>query len=257
MKKRMNALACGAAIGALALAAPYAAANSIDIDSVVGNWTATDPGAPDVSGLNTDTISWGTPPLFGDQSSYVFDGVAPPPQTGFNLGEVFQVGTFTHNNNPILAPSLNTAELTINSQIGVTQGTTDLGTFNVVSVFDFAHFETPNSADPCADGGSNGSGVNINGCADRVTFTTNVGQSSGFEVAGVEYILNLTGFLTNGSVADEFWTVERQSNEAFLKGEVVDRTTVVPIPAAAWLFGSALLGAVGLGRRNSKKKREA
>jgi len=29
--------------------------------------------------------------------------------------------------------------------------------------------------------------------------------------------------------------------------------TVVPIPAAAWLFGSALVGAVGLGRRNRKK----
>ena len=182
----------------------------------------------------------------------MFTGVAPPQQTGFSLGQTFNVGTFTHNNNPIFAPSLNTAELTVNSQIVVKQGATELGTFNVVSVFDFAHWETVNNADPCADGGANGSGVNVNGCADRVTFTTNVGQSTGFEVGGVEYILNLTGFLINGSVADEFWTTEAASNPAFLKGAVVDRTTVVPIPAAAWLFGSALIGAVGLGRRNKK-----
>jgi len=31
------------------------------------------------------------------------------------------------------------------------------------------------------------------------------------------------------------------------------RVQVVPIPAAAWLFGSALLGMVGVGARRAKK----
>jgi hypothetical protein len=252
MKKSMTALACGAAIGALALSAPYAAADpiTIDINSVSGIWTDTD---PNVSGVLTDTISWGTPATANGQSSYVFEGVAPPPQTGFSLGELFDVGTFFHNNNPITGTPLSTAELTVNSKIVVKQGLAEIGTYDIVSVFDFEHWETPNGDDPCADGGANGSGVNVNGCADRVTFTTNGGQSAGFEFGGVEYILNLTGFLTNGSVADEFWTKEAFSNSAILKGAVVDKTTVVPIPAAAWLFGSALIGAVGLGRRHKRK----
>jgi hypothetical protein len=35
----------------------------------------------------------------------------------------------------------------------------------------------------------------------------------------------------------------------------IDDITVVPVPAAAWLFGSALLGAIGIGsRRRAKDK---
>ena len=36
-------------------------------------------------------------------------------------------------------------------------------------------------------------------------------------------------------------------------GRLVLDTTVVPIPAAAWLFGSALLGLVGISRRKKLK----
>jgi hypothetical protein len=254
MKNSMTALACGAAMGALALSAPYAAADVVFVVDVTGTWTATNPGAPAVSGLNTNTISWGTSTGPG-KSSYVFEGVAPPMQGPYNLGQTFEVGTFTHNNNPITGTSLLTAELTVLSDIRVEDGSGGvIANFaDVTSVFDFAHLETPNGANPCANGGANGVGVNVNGCADRVTFTTNPGKTQSITINETEYVLNISSFLIGGSPASEFWTIEAFSNSAKLQGAVVERTSVVPIPAAAWLFGSALIGAVGLGRRNKKK----
>ena len=58
-------------------------------------------------------------------------------------------------------------------------------------VFDFVHNETDNGANPCANGGANNAGVNINGCADSVTFLYN-SLSDSFTVDGIEYTLDLS-----------------------------------------------------------------
>ena len=108
-------------------------------------------------------------------------------------------------------------------------------------MFNFNHWETPNNMNPCP-GGSD-----WNGCFDRVTFKTNSGQTDTFIIDGKEYSFQLTGFLVDGQLADQFWTKEKKSNMATLQGSV--SMSAVPIPAAAWLFGSALLGMVGIGYR--------
>jgi hypothetical protein len=41
----------------------------------------------------------------------------------------------------------------------------------------------------------------------------------------------------------------------FTKSGAVDDITVVPIPAAPWLFGSALLGVIGIGSRRRARAR--
>lgn len=252
--KLTQALACATVVGSTAFFAPYAAADVVFVVDVTGKWTATNPGAPGVSGLNSNTISWGTSTGSGP-SSYVFEGAAPPTQGPYALGQTFDVGTFTHNNNPITGTTLSTAELTVLSDIRVEDGSGDvIASFDdVTSVFDFAHLETDNGADPCANGGASGSGVNGNGCADRVTFTTNLGKTDSITIGNTEYVLNISSFLIDGSPASEFWTKEEFSNAATLQGGVVERTSVVPIPAAAWLFGSALFGMAGIGYRRGQK----
>jgi hypothetical protein len=198
-----------------------------------------------VNGINTSTIQWGTPVWGGSQSSYSFTGTAPPPFT-VTPEVAFNLGTFIHNNQPITSNSLTlkTAKLEVNTTLDF-ETTTEI----ITSVFDFSHWETPNSDSPCANGGSNNSGVNQNGCADRVTFALNLAQTDSFMIGDKEYVINLSGFQVGGSLASEFWTKESQSNSAFLTGKIVEKSSVVPVPAAVWLFGSALMGFMGVGYR--------
>ena len=50
------------------------------------------------------------------------------------------------------------------------------------------------------------------------------------------------------------WEANQLNNlVALVNDSTQDFVAQVPIPAAAWLFGSALVGAVGLGRRRKDK----
>ena len=54
------------------------------------------------------------------------------------------------------------------------------------------------------------------------------------------------------------WQANQLGNlVALVNGDEQDFVGQVPIPAAAWLFGSAMVGAVALGRRKSKKQAQA
>ena len=181
------------------------------------------------------------------KSRYTFVGVAPPP-VPVSTNTDFNLGTFTHLNNPIFAPSIEAATLKVDFVLDINGTSTGV----LSSIFNFAHWETDNGASPCANGGANGAGVNVNGCADRVTFALNPSLSDSFLVDGTQYVLNISSFLIGGSPASEFWTTERATNSAGLQGRIVERSSVVPIPAAAWLLGSGLLGLFGLARRKQQ-----
>ncbi|MEM8839519.1 MAG: choice-of-anchor K domain-containing protein, partial [Pseudomonadota bacterium] len=138
------------ALGAAALLSflPYQALAgpvTLNIDSVTGVWTSASGAA--VGGLGTNQISWGTP-LGASQSSYVFDGVAPPTQGPFSAGDDFTLGTFTHNNFPITGSAITGATLEVTIMGTAQNGSSE--NFNLTSTFDFDHFETPNGANPCA-----------------------------------------------------------------------------------------------------------
>ncbi len=254
--KLKRTLLCSAILAASAVYAPAALSATVVVNSVVGEWTDTAPPVPPIEQPAPNHIRWGTPVTAGEYSGYKFDGIAPPATAPVATGTVFDIGTFTHENFPIFEPHLEWAELTVTSSVSVYEddGTTLINTFNdVVSVFDFFHWETPNGANPCADGGAQGVGVNANGCADRVTFDVNAGATDSFIIDNVEYILDISGFLVGGALADEFWTMEDANNTATMQGVVTERANIIPIPAAAWLFGSALIGLVGVARRRASK----
>jgi hypothetical protein len=215
------------------------AAPTISFNSASGTWVSSVPG---VTGLNTDTISWGTSTGSG-QSSYNFTGTAPPPITDIPLNTLFNLGEFTHNNQPITGTVLQSAVLQVDWDLNIVDG----GATNVTgsTQYTFLHNETPNTPGSCPPGSGSV-------CDDIVTFQINPSATDTIDIGGVDYVVAISGFLIGGSPASQFMTLEGQSNTAVLQGIVTQRTSVVPIPGAVWLFGTALAGLGLTGWRRKK-----
>lgn len=255
----------GAVVVALTLGiSGFASAATLDIASVTGNWTGLLPtrGPTNVNGLNTNTVRWGTPYRgaggTGEQSGYNFSGTA---FGDYESGFEFDLGTFTHFNKTIkIGTSITGANLGLAVSVaigGVSQA--------VTAAFRFDHWETNNRGigrGACQDGGRLGTGVNANGCADRVRILNNSGSENQFAIDGVTYVLEITGFLVSGRPFTEFWTQERADNTAVLRarfrvigggstsGGGGDATpSPVPLPGAAWLILSALGAMAFVGRK--------
>jgi hypothetical protein len=243
---RLTALTTAAVL----MAGAAFAAPTVTINSVTGKWTSLTGGAG-ISGLNTNSVKWGLPTT-NPQSGYQFVGVAPPPQGPYLEDVPFNLGTFTHFNNPINAgSSITQAILEVTFDLTFNAGQVDetnLPTF--MSTYLFNHDETPNGDNPCKYGGANGQGVNINGCADKVTPVINPDLSDSIEIGGLIYYLSVAGF----DVGSSFLTVEGKDNVATLKGVFTTKPAVIPLPAAAWLL---LAGIGGLGLASRRRKADA
>ncbi|MCZ7577673.1 MAG: THxN family PEP-CTERM protein [Dehalococcoidia bacterium] len=221
-----------------------ARAASLTLDDVDAGWSNAVGASPTIT-TNTDfTVArWGTEDdnscvsasalathfLGGssdDRSGYIFDS----DDTGrtFNDGEVISLGAFTHVNCPITGSSIDSIDL------GLTLDFSAPASESLTLPFTFSHWETPNNpqSGTCANGGANNSGVNANGCADRVQVSGT--PSDEFKVGDDLYKLQFVGFAnssdayatacpTPGSTSPslEFWTVEGQLNFACLYAKII------------------------------------
>lgn len=233
-----------AASAAAIIAAGAASAATVTLNSVSGVWSAAEPGdAVGLGGIGSNELRWGTPGSTGQQSGYDFVGTAPPPVVVAADGSPILLGTFTHLNFPILADpdpsSITGATLDVTYDLDV-----DGNSILFTTSYSFAHWETPNSANPCADGGDNGVGINDNGCADRVTVVNNPESSQSVVIGKMRYTFNVTGFDAGSNI---LWTRERDVTSANLFGSIT--VAAIPLPATGLLLLAGLGGMAAIRRR--------
>jgi hypothetical protein len=242
--------------------AGMAQASQIKITSIESSWTVKNMvdltgGNGNLTGNGSNEIRWGRSfPGHRDRSGFRFQQTAQGQTHAEN--DLFNVGVFTHMNRVIYQNQyLDRAQLNMKVTAefdGVAR------TFNTSYMFSL--WETPNYANPCANGESNnldsrgnkvggGSFLNQSGCADRVELLKNDALTDKFVINGLTYQFELFGFDSGA----EFWTIEDLNNTTWLKARFnVSRPPVspIPLPAGAWLLLGGLGGLALLRRRASR-----
>lgn len=249
--KKNASLAAGAMIAAsLAISNPALAADLITIDPIEGQWQnvagdAVTAGTIDIQNGNptAPTIRWGSPATTNGKSGYDFTSAVTPFDVNLvanGVSAFFTLGEFAHLNQPIFASGGSITSVDLNVIYGVAINGSSMGMFN--SVFSFVHDETPNSG-PCLFGTA---AQNANGCSDKVIATLNTGASQAFNVGGVDYFLNVSGFEVGGVPTSEFITIEGANNLAQLNASIASRSAVAGVPEPeTWAL--LLLGFFGIG----------
>jgi hypothetical protein len=214
-------------------------AATVTVTSVSGVWSDVDPNV--ATGVGTTSIRWGQSTGFG-RSGYDFVSNVPPPQVLGN-GQQFDLATFTHINQPITGNAIEKAwlDVTINFTADFLVGPQVAN-----QQFIFLHNETPNAC------------IGLNCSDDIVKAFLNVGQSNVY-VDGLNiYTFGITGFEVGNVLFSQFNSPEGSSNSATLRASfdaVENFPSETPLPAAVWLFGSALgLGALLTRQRRQRKR---
>lgn len=251
----MSILKALVAASAIVSAPAMATVTNISFTNVKATWLSPTGGSNiTYSGQNTDSakILWGSGTTNGQKSGYQFETDIPviSVDTDTQTSGITSIGTFTHYNYPINSGSgITGVKLQLTMDVDV-DGTLVQG---VNFVYAFNHWETPNSNNPCANGGSNNQGINSNGCADNVK--VNFLQESGFfTINDIEYALDVQGFLVGNDPATSFWTRENATNVAELRGQVVLRSVAgaVPEPTTwAMMIGGFAIAGASLRRRKT------
>lgn len=236
MKRCSKALFLGLMVFGLVLGSVGMVRADLAVNSVVGSWANAQPAGPPAgyypvitNGNPLSTVRWGDP-VGTQRSGYDFLAVTTP----FNAvvdGTAFGLGTFTHHNYPIYAPSLTSIDLNVSLSI--------FGFGALSPAFHFTHNETPNNAYPETSSLNN----------DIVTLT-NPALNATFSDGTDTYFFNLIGFSTDGgaTIASYFSTVETLSNSALLYARITSRPITTPEPTTLLLLGLGLMGLAGVRR---------
>ncbi len=217
----------------LAQAAPY---------SIIGSFE--NPGFSDPSSLHSlfnndqgsDVIlpavaefGWGIDFDSGRSSRFQFDGASGDAGLPTDSSLLINLGSFSYSNLPtVLVGDTVTVDLDL---------TVDVPDFGQTS-FNYG-LEVTNTS-------------NTSSVPDSMR-VVNTPDSFVFNVEGFDYELAMLGFSADG--ASNFATVFDLAEGGELKMGIyaqLDRVSAVPVPSAVWLFGSALIGLVGVARRTRK-----
>ena len=170
--------------------------DQLGVENVIAKWTSV---VLDGSGSVTssdsdgdgaiDQIRWGG----GSQSGYGFTDTAAGQLANLQTNQQFNLGTFTHFNQPITGSSLSTATLEVTFTAVVNGVPTLVGPIKI----NFKHTETPNSNDAAAS-------------RDIVEITT---QTTTVNIGGQAYTLDVKGFIDgSGNVVNKVYTNEGADN---------------------------------------------
>lgn len=156
--------------------------------TTTGEWSTLSVNPPNLQGLGTGHVKWGVPAGAG-QSGYVFRGGTVDVLTD---GTEFTLGTYTHENFPIVALPDRQFEVDLAVRVEFEDGT------RAGFSFRFHHNETPNDG-PAPD--------------DVVDLPMFVSPET-VKIDGVEYGVVISGFKQGGRIVRTFVSPENGANSA-------------------------------------------
>lgn len=230
-KRRVIQITCAALI-AFGGSAQAATINMSLIQSAWGNVVIGNPNT--LSGVGTNVITWNMPPVDGDHSAFHFDNAATlsmPTNTAFSLGE------FTYFNYPAMGEDLDSADLYINTVLNI-DGT--VVNANSMSVPFTLHPISGNCGNP-----------NCNRDQIKLTGTQSIGT---FNIGGMEYSLDIMGFLTDGKIKSVLHVFDNDQSTASLMAEF--RATAIPEPGTLGLLLAGFAGLAWNKRRSLAVRRQ-
>lgn len=235
------------------------------VDSGGGTGPGVRPTGVEISNGNK-TLDWGD----GGPSGLDISNSPANANVNTNGPSVANV-SITHRNQPITGVTLR--EVNLDSTLTLTPISPGApGLPPAVFTFKIHYLETPNGANPCADGGANGVGVNINGCADiYVTDANSLNFPFFYDLDGAGPLQNQQYFISFfeqsaglnplpavacaavGQPAPclGFRTPEEQNTTVTFASLITTQKISIPEPGTMALFATGLLGASFLRRRRS------
>lgn len=194
------------------------------------------PGVPtDVSGVGTNSLSWGDGAVIGKKCFFIFcsNVHSDPSSLTFNgggftgeVGDNVNVGHMSFENGTI---ENGTEATSVDFAL-----TLDFTTpFSETSSFIY-NFALENTLNPNGD-----SVILVNG-GDPTKF---------FTYEGNDYFFSLLGFKVGSDVLDEIFVKELKDKTFKLVGQFTTLPSEVPLPAAVWLLGSGLMGFMAIRRK--------